>query len=71
LPVVINGRETSSLSLKEGHGLKVRVFEHRVLRRIFRMKNFEVIGDWIKLHNEKVHNLCPSLDIIRMIKSRE
>jgi hypothetical protein len=46
------------------------VFENRVLRRIFRPKRDEVTEGWRKLHNEELHNLYSSLDIIRMIKSR-
>jgi hypothetical protein len=46
------------------------VFENRVLRRIFGPKREEVAGGWRKLHNEKLHNLCPSTNIIRVIKSR-
>jgi hypothetical protein len=41
-----------------------------VLRRIFGPKRDEVTGDWRKLHNEKLHNLYSSSNIIRMIKSR-
>jgi hypothetical protein len=46
------------------------VFENRVLRRIFGPKRDEVTGGWRKVHNEKLHNLCPSPSIIRIIKSR-
>jgi hypothetical protein len=46
------------------------VFENRVLRRIFGLKRYEVTGDWRKLHNEELHNLYSSPNIIRMIKSR-
>jgi hypothetical protein len=47
------------------------VFENRVLRRIFGPKRDEVMtGEWRKLHNEKVHNLYSSPDIIRQVKSR-
>jgi hypothetical protein len=46
------------------------MFENRVLRRIFGPKRDEVIGGWRKLCNEKLHNLCFSQSIIRMIKSR-
>jgi hypothetical protein len=46
------------------------VFENRVLRRIFRPKRDHVTGDWRKLHDEELHNLYSSLNIIRMIKSR-
>jgi hypothetical protein len=48
------------------------VFENRVLRRIlvFGPRRDEVTGDWRKLHNEELHNLNSSPNIIRMIKSR-
>jgi hypothetical protein len=46
------------------------VFENRVLRRIFGPKRDEVTGDCRKLHNEELHNLYSSPNIIRMIKSR-
>jgi hypothetical protein len=46
------------------------VFENRVLRRIFGPKRDEVTGDWRKLHNEELHNLYSSPDIIRQVKSR-
>jgi hypothetical protein len=46
------------------------VFENRVLRRIFVPKRDKVTGGWRKLHNEELHNLYSSLNIIRMIKSR-
>jgi hypothetical protein len=45
------------------------VFENRVLRRIFGPKSDEVTGSWRKLHEEELHNLCSSPNIIRMIKS--
>jgi hypothetical protein len=48
----------------------VRVFENRVLRRLFGPKMDEMIGGWRKLHNEELHNLYSSPGIIRMIKSR-
>jgi hypothetical protein len=43
------------------------VFENTVLRRIFGLKKDEVIGDWIKVHNEELHDLYPSPSMIRMI----
>jgi hypothetical protein len=46
------------------------VFENRVLRRIFGPKRDEVTGYWRKLHNEELHNLYSSPNIIRMIESR-
>jgi hypothetical protein len=49
---------------------KLRVFENRVLRRIFGSKRDGVTGGWRKLHNEELHNLYSSSSIIRIIKSR-
>jgi hypothetical protein len=46
------------------------VFENRVLRGIFGPKRDEVTGEWRKLHNEELHNLYSSPDIIRHVKSR-
>jgi hypothetical protein len=46
------------------------VFENRVLRRIFGPKREEVAGGWRRLHNEELHNLCISVNIITVIKSR-
>jgi hypothetical protein len=54
--------------IKGEHSL--RVFENRVLRRIFGPKRDEVTGGWRKLHNEKLQNFYSSPSIIRMIKSR-
>jgi hypothetical protein len=42
-----------------------------VLRRIYSPKRVEIIGGWKNLHNEKLHNLCTSSNIIRMIKLRK
>jgi hypothetical protein len=49
---------------------KLRVFENRVLKRMFGPKRDEVTGEWRKLHNEALHNLYFSLSIIRIIKSK-
>jgi hypothetical protein len=46
------------------------VFENSVLRRIFGPKSDELMGDWRKLHNEELHNLYSSPNIIRTMKSR-
>jgi hypothetical protein len=46
------------------------MFENRVLRRIFGPKRDEVTGEWKKLHNEELHNLHSSPDIIRQVKTR-
>jgi hypothetical protein len=62
------GFETWSLTLREVH--RLRLFENRVLRRIFGPKRGEVTGGWRKLHNEELHHLYSSPSIIRMIKSR-
>jgi hypothetical protein len=62
------GCETWSLTLREEH--RLRVFENRVLRRIFVPKRDEVTGEWRKLHSEELHNLYSSPDIIRQVKSR-
>jgi len=46
------------------------VFENRVLRRIFWPKRDYVTGEWRKLHNEELNDLCCSPNIVRVIKSR-
>jgi hypothetical protein len=69
LPVLLYGCETWSLRLREEH--RLRVFENRVLRIIFGPKRDEVKGEWRKLHNEELHNLYSSPDIIRQVKSSQ
>jgi hypothetical protein len=66
--VVLYGCETWSLTLREEHTL--RVFENRVLRRIFGLKRDEVTGGWRKLHNEELHGLYSTPSIVRVIKAR-
>jgi hypothetical protein len=68
LPVVLDGCETWSLTVREEH--KPRVFANRVLRIIFGSKRVGATGGWSKLHNEELHNLCFSPSTIRIIKSR-
>jgi hypothetical protein len=68
LPVILYGCETWSLTLREEH--RLRVFEDRVLRRIFGPMTDKVTEGWRKLHNKELHNLYPSPSIIRMIKLR-
>jgi hypothetical protein len=63
LHVVLYGCETWSLTLWEEHIM-------RVLRRIFGPKRDELMRGWRKLHNEELHNLYSSRNIIRIIKSR-
>jgi hypothetical protein len=66
--VILDGCETWSLTLREEH--RLRVFENRVLRRIFGPKKDEVMGEWRKLHNKELRDLYSSPSIIRVIKSR-
>jgi hypothetical protein len=56
------------LTLREEH--RLRVFENRVLRRIFGPKRDEVTGEWRKLHKEELRDLYSSPSIIRIIKWR-
>ena len=49
---------------------RVRVFESRVLRRIFGPKRDKVTGEWRKLHNEELNDLYSSPNIVRVIKPR-
>jgi hypothetical protein len=49
---------------------RLRVLESRVLRRIFGPKRDEVTGEWTKLHNKELNDLCSSSIILRVIKSR-
>jgi hypothetical protein len=67
LPVVLYGCETWSLTLREEQ--RLRVFENRLLRKIFGHKR-EEDGSWRKLHNDELHSLYSSPNIVRVIKSR-
>jgi hypothetical protein len=66
--VVLYVCQTWSPTIREEH--RLRVFENRVMRRIFGPKLDEVVGGWRKLHNEELHKSYSSPSIIRMIKSR-
>ncbi|KAJ4435446.1 hypothetical protein ANN_18061 [Periplaneta americana] len=68
LPVVLYGCETWTLTLRQEH--RLRVFENKVLRKIFGAKRDEVTGEWRKLNNTELHALYSSPDIIRNIKFR-
>jgi hypothetical protein len=59
LPVVLYGCETWSLTLREEH--RPRVFENRVLRRIFGTKRDKITGKWRKLHNGELNLYSPSI----------
>jgi hypothetical protein len=63
LPVVLYRHETWSLTLRGEH--RMRVYENKVLRRIFGLKQDEVTADWKKLQNEELHILYSSPNIIR------
>jgi hypothetical protein len=69
LPVVLYGYETWSLTLREEPNI-LRVFENRLLRRIFGPKRDEVMGGWRKLHSKELHDLYSLPSIIRIIRSR-
>jgi hypothetical protein len=65
-PVVLYGCEAWSPVLREEY--KLRVFQNRVVRRIFGQKGDEVTGGWRNMHNEELHNLYSLPSTIRMVK---
>jgi hypothetical protein len=66
LSVVLYGCETWSLTL--GEERRLRVFENRVLRRVFGPKRDKVTGEWRKLHDEELHDLYCSPNITQVIR---
>jgi hypothetical protein len=68
LPLVLYGYETWSLTLGEEH--RLRVFEKRVLRRIFALKMDQMVGGRRKLHNKELHNLSFLPNINKRTKSK-
>jgi len=68
LPVVLYGCETWLLTFREE--CRPRVFENRVLRRLFRPKRDNVTWEWRKLHNEDLTDLYSSPNTIQVNKSR-
>jgi hypothetical protein len=68
LSVVLYGCEARSLTLREEP--RLRVFENRVLRRVFGPKRDQVTGEWRKLHNEELNDPYSLRNIVRVVKSR-
>jgi hypothetical protein len=66
LSVVLHGCETWSIAQREEH--RLRVYENRVLRKIFGHKRDEVTGEWRRLYNEELYAVYSSPNIIRVIK---
>ena len=60
--------ESWSLTLRDE--IRLRVFENRVLRRVFGPKKDEITGEWRKLHNEELSDLYSLPNIVRVVKSR-
>ena len=65
LPVILYGRETWPLTLREERTLTV--FENTVLRRIFGPRRDEIMGEWRRLHIEELNDLHSLSNIVRMI----
>jgi len=68
LPVVLYGCETWSLTVREER--RLRMFENRVLKRVFGPKSDEVTGEWRRLHNKELCELYSLPNIVRVVKSR-
>ena len=68
LPVILYCCKSWSTTLADEH--KLRVFENRVLGKIYGPKRDEMTGEWRRLHNEELHGLYDSPDVIRIMKSR-
>jgi hypothetical protein len=68
LHMALCGCETWSLTLREE--CRLRVFENRVLRKVFGPKRDDVTGEWRKLHNEELNDLYSLPNIVRVVKSR-
>ena len=69
LPVVLYGCETWSLTVREEH--RLRVFENRVLRRVFGPKRDELTGEWRKLRNKELNDLYSLPNIVRVVNRNE
>jgi len=69
LPVFLYGCETWSLTLREER--RLRVFENRMLRRVFGPERDEVTGEWRTLHNEELSDLYSLPNIVRVVNRKE
>jgi hypothetical protein len=69
LRVVLYGCANWTVTRREGQ--RLRVFEHRVPRRVFRRKRDEVTGEWRRLHNEELNDLYSSPNIIKVVNGEE
>ena len=69
LSVVVYGCETSSLTLREER--RLRVFQNRVLRGIFGPYRGEVTGEWRKIHNEELSDMCSHQILFRRANREE
>jgi hypothetical protein len=68
LPVLLYGCDTWTLTLREVH--RLRVYQNRVLGRIFGLRKDEVTGNWRRLHNKELSDLYSSPNIIQVITSK-
>ena len=68
MPVILYGYESWNTTLADEH--KLRVFENKGLRKIYGPKRDEMTGEWRRLHNEELHGLYDSPDVVRIMKSR-
>jgi len=66
LPVVLYGCESWALTLREAR--RLRMFENKVVRKIFGPKKDEVTAEWRRLHKEEFYDLCSSPNVIRVLK---
>ena len=69
LSVVLYGYETWSVTLREER--RLRVFENRVLRKVFRPKREKVTGNWTRLHYEAPHALYKYFFVVFLARSRK
>ena len=68
LPVILYGCESWSTTVADEQ--KLRVFENKILRKIYGPKRDEMTGEWRRLHNEELHGLYDSPDVVKIMKSR-